>query len=177
MHAADDRLTRFFAGGQDDLGRTYDEILLWDDERLERVHDYIQWIFPLPERSGANPSAPVLTQASISAVRSTPQMQQRLRAAYLRLMEFYGFQSAGGRVVQSPGFSAVSTNWLYAGNHNHLRLTRMLRSMRLLGLEREAESLWDALRQLYQSERSSGRRSITDETFALWKRAATEPIR
>jgi hypothetical protein len=177
MHAADDKLTRFFGGEPDDLGRTYDEILRWDDERLEMVDDYIQWIFPLPEPSGANPWAPVLTQASISAIRSTPEMRQRVRAAYQRMMKFYGFQSAGERMVQSPAFAAVSRNWLSAGNHNHLRLTRILRSMRVLGLEREAELLWDALRQLYEIEKSAGRRSITDETFAFWMRAATEPIR
>jgi hypothetical protein len=170
MHAADDKLTRFFAGEQDDLGRTYDQILRWDDDRLEMVHNYIQWIFPLPERSGANPLAPVLTQASISAIRGTPEMQQRLRAGYLRMIRFYGFQLAGERVVQA--FAAVSRNWLNAGNHNHLRLTRMLRSMRVLGLESEAESLWVALRQLYESETSLGRRSITEETFTFWKRAA-----
>jgi hypothetical protein len=80
-------------------------------------------------------------------------------------------------MVQSPAFAAVSRNWLSAGNHNHLRLTRILRSMRVLGLEREAGLLWDALRQLYEIEKSAGRRSITDETFAFWMRAATEPIR
>jgi hypothetical protein len=176
MDAAD-KVTLFFAGEPDDLGRTYDEILLWDDERLELVHDYIQWIFPLPERSGANPWAPVLMQASISVIRSTPEMQQRLRSGYLRMLEFYGFQFDGERVFRSPSFAAASRNWLHAGNHNHLRVTRILRSMWALGLGREAESLWDALRQLFESERSAGRRSITDETFAFWKRAATEPIR
>src|ERR1700738_3640313 len=109
MHAAD-KLTLFFAGEQDDLRRTYDEILLWDDERLEMVHDYIQWIFPLPERSGATPWAPVLTQASISAIRSTPEMQHRLRSGYLRMLKFYGFQSDGAQVVQSPAFAAASRN-------------------------------------------------------------------
>jgi hypothetical protein len=141
------------------------------------VHDYIQWIFPLPERSGANPWAPVLTQASISAIRSTPEMQQRLRSGYLRMLEFYGFQFDGERVFRIPSFAAASRNWLHAGNHNHLRMTRILRSMRTLGLRSEAESFWDALRQLFETERSRGRRSITDETFAFWKRAATEPIR
>jgi hypothetical protein len=61
-------------------------------------------------------------------------------------------------------------------NHNHLRLTRLLRSMRLLGLEREAESLWGALRHLYKGGKSGGSLSITDETFAFWKRAASETV-
>lgn len=177
MHDAGDKLTRFFAGGRDDQGRTYDEILRWDDDRLEMVHDYIQWIFPLPERSGANPWAPVLTKASISAIRSTPEMQHRLRTGYRRMVEFYGFQFEGQQIVQSPAFASISRNWLNPGNHNHLRVTRMLRSMRVLGLEGEAESFWNMLQQLYEREQAAGRRTITDETFAFWKRAATEPIR
>lgn len=44
-------------GAQDDCGRTLAKILSWPDDRLEAVHDFIQWMFPLPERSGANPAA------------------------------------------------------------------------------------------------------------------------
>ena len=173
----DDRLIRFFGGGADDDGRTFKEILDWDDARLEMVHDYIQWIFPLPERSGANPSAPVLDSPTIAAIREDAEMQGRLRAAFLRMIEFYGFALEGDRVVEGARFAAASRNWLHAGNHNHLRLTRMLRCLRVLGLEREAAALWEALRSLYENERNSGRRTITEETFAFWKQAATGPLR
>jgi hypothetical protein len=171
-----DRLTRFFGGGADDDGRTVDEILGWDDVRLEMVHDYIQWIFPLPERSGANPSAPVLDAAAIAAIRGSAEMQGRLRAAFERMLTFYGFALEGDAVVEGPRFVAASRNWLHAGNHNHLRLTRMLRSLRVLGLEREAAALWGALRALYERESAAGRRTITNETFAFWRQAATAPL-
>jgi hypothetical protein len=167
-----DKLMRFFAGGADDDGRTFDEILGWDDARLEMVHDYIQWIFPLPERSGANPSAPVLDAEAIDAIRGSAEMQGRLRSAFLRMLAFYGFALDGDAVVEGPRFATASRNWLHAGNHNHLRLTRMLRSLRVLGLEREAAALWGALRALYERE-TARRRTITGETFAFWRRAAT----
>jgi hypothetical protein len=170
-----ERLTRFFAGGEDDQGRTFDEILGWDDARLEMVHDYIQWIFPLPERSGANPWAPVLNAETIAAIRGDAEMRGRLGAAFLRMLAFYGFALEGNRVAESPRFAAASRNWLHAGNHNHLRLTRMLRSLRVLGLEHEAAALWVALRLLYEREDAAGRGTITAETFAFWKRAATSP--
>lgn len=170
------RLTRFFAGGEDDQGRSLDEILGWDEARLELVHDYIQWIFPLPELSGANPWAPVLDQATIAAIRGSPEMQERLRAAFLRMLAFYGFALEGDRAIEGPRFAAASRNWLHAGNHNHLRLTRMLRSLRVLGLEHEAGTLWEALRSLYESESAAGRRTITTETFAFWRQAATAPL-
>lgn len=167
---------RFFAGGADDEGRTFDEIMGWDDARLEMVHDYIQWIFPLPERSGANPSAPVLDAATSAAIRDGAAMQDRLREAFLRMLAFYGFALDGDRVVEGPRFAAASRNWLHAGNHNHLRLTRILRSLRVLGLEREAAELWDALRGLYERETTAGRRTMTPQTFAFWKQAATAPL-
>ena len=170
------RLTRFFGGGEDDDGRTFDEIVGWDDARLEMVHDYIQWIFPLPERSGANPWAPVLDAATIAAIRGGAKAQARLRAAFLRMLAFYGFVLEGDAVLEGPRFTAASRNWLYAGNHNHLRLTRMLRSLRVLGMEHEAEMLWDALRQLYERESAAGRRTITAETVAFWRQAATAPL-
>jgi hypothetical protein len=172
----DGRLTRFFASGADDDGRSFDEILGWDDARLEMVHDYIQWIFPLLERSGANPWAPVLDPAAIAAIRGSAEMQGRLRAGFLRMLAFYGFGLEGDAVVQGTQFVSASRNWLHAGNHNHLRLTRMLRSLRVLGLEREAAALWEALRVLYERESAAGRRTITAETFAFWERAATSPV-
>jgi hypothetical protein len=168
-----DRLTRFFAGGEDDQGRTFDEIVGWDDARLEMVHDYIQWIFPLPERSGANSWAPVLDPPTIAAIRNSAEMQGRLRAAFLRMLAFYGFALQGDRVMEGPRFAAASRNWLHAGNHNHLRLTRMLRSLRVLGLEHEAVTLWETLRALYEREDAAGRRTITAETVAFWRQAAT----
>ena len=103
-------------------------------------------------------------------------MQGRLRAAFLRMLAFYGFALQGDRVVEGPRFVAASRNWLHAGNHNHLRLTRMLRSLRVLGLDREAQALWAALRMLYEREVAAGRRTITAETFAFWERAAASLV-
>jgi hypothetical protein len=54
-------LLRFYAGtGPDDRGRFLREIHQWPDDELEHTHDYIQWLFPLAERSGFNPEAPTL---------------------------------------------------------------------------------------------------------------------
>lgn len=167
---------RFFAGEPDDAGRTFDEILDWPDARLEAVHDYIQWIFPLPERSGANPWAPVLTGESIAVIRDDPAAQSRLRAAYERMLVFYGFILEGERVVPGPDFAKEARNWLTPGNHNHLRLTRMVRSLRVLGCNAEAQALWSALERIHETESAAGRRSIGDETVAYWRRAATDPL-
>ena len=59
-------VTDFLAGkGKDHRSRGIEEILAFDDEHLEGVHDYIQWLFPLPESSAFNTFAPILTFSDI----------------------------------------------------------------------------------------------------------------
>ena len=69
---------------------TLDTILSWDDGRLEAVHDYIQWLFPLDEPSRFNPSAPLLTAHDRAAFRD-PELAANLRRALDRMLAFYGF--------------------------------------------------------------------------------------
>lgn len=168
-------IVEFYGGaGRDGAGRTVDEILRWPDLELEVVHDYIQWLFPLPEPSGANPWAPVLTAADVSTFLASGPMRARLRTAFVRMLRFYGLEEQEGAVERGPEFAAHARNWLYAGSHNHLRITRILRSLRVLGLHSEAQMLWRFLAKLYGSEDGRGR--ITERTFAFWKRAAEGPL-
>ena len=45
----------FYSGTlPDHRGCCLHEIQKWADGQLETAHDYIQWLFPLPERSGFN---------------------------------------------------------------------------------------------------------------------------
>lgn len=168
-------------GAPDDRGRTLAEILAWDDHRLEAVHDFIQWLFPLPEPSSANPSAPTLAPAAIAAFRATPEMQQRLRQSFNRMMRFYGFawaesspassgqaSESSPTLVRAPHFAARAGSWLQPGNHNHLRLTRILRSTLLLGLEAESKALFRALNALYREYPDR----IPARTHAFWSSAA-----
>ncbi len=158
-------------GSPDDEGRTLAEILAWDDDRLEAVHTFIQWLFPLAEPSGANPDAPILGTTTIITFRSSIAMQQRLRQAFDRMLRFYGFvltQGANGMAIErAPNFAERARNWLSPGNHNHLRLTRMLRSTFLLGLEGESKALFHALNAVYREYPDR----IPARTHAFWSSA------
>ena len=165
------RIVAFYSGNApDDRGRFRDEILQFDDEQLESVHDFIQWLFPLPERSQAQPSAPTLDDAAIDAFRTRPELRASLRRSLDRMLAFYGLAWRGERIVKGPSFPGRG-NWLRAGDHNHLRLTRTLRSLRLLGEAQAARALFDVLSDVYHGERRNGRNSISDRTFHFWKSA------
>jgi hypothetical protein len=114
---------------RDSRGRLAADVLGFSDEPLEKVHDYIQWLFPLPIRSGAQPGAPVLTQAEIDAIRADPSAQDTLRRAAGRMLRFY----------------RDSRWWLTPYDHNHLRITRIIHSLRILTGPEEAQRFHKAV--------------------------------
>jgi hypothetical protein len=165
------RIVAFYEGSApDDRGRFLPDVLRFDDNDLERVHDFIQWLFPLPERSGANPSAPILDDAAIDAFHRRPELRAALRRSFDRMLAFYGFAWSGDRIVPSQNFSARS-GWLTPSNHNHLRLTRILRSLTILGERGTARALFDALAKIYNEERRTRRNRISEASYRFWTEA------
>jgi len=162
--SVDRRLVCYYSGeATDDKGRYLAEMLEWTDEQLELVHDFIQWMFPLRER-GFNMSVPLLDRASISEFRSRPELQHNLRISLLRMLKFYGLEMHQGQDVTigaSPNFKDRAQNWLSPGNHNHLRITRIIKSLRVLGLEQEAEAFFKCLAKIYDEEKEKSRSAIS----------------
>jgi hypothetical protein len=117
-------------------------MLSWPDDRLEAVHDYIQWLFPTRQPSGVNPDAPLVTDATAAAFAGDPVLRDRLRAAFDRMLVFYGLRRQAARIQIDPSsFAMRSRVWLRPNNHNHLRLTRIMQSLAALGLRDDAVAL------------------------------------
>lgn len=154
---ANPRIIGFLSGETPDgEGRLLREIQQWPDQRLESVHDFIQWMFPLTEPSPVNPGAPVLDADTLREIRSRPELQDNVRASLARMRRFYD----------------ASPQWLTPGNHNHLRITRILKCLRLMGLEQEGSDFFDWLAEIYEQERLKPRPGITALSFEFWRAAA-----
>src|SRR3954466_12059520 len=102
------RLIEFYAGrGTDFGGRKIDDVWRMSLDELEYNHDYIQWLFPLRERSGVQPDVPVLEEATIRAFDSA-ELHDRLTTSARVMARFYGFEIAeettGVVVRRSPSF-------------------------------------------------------------------------
>ena len=172
---ADDALLRFYQlEGADTRGRTLAELWSWDAARLEDVHDYIQWLFPLPEPSAFNPRAPILTGHTMDAFRADAELRGRLLRSLTLMLNFYGLtlESDGSATLgigRGPDFAAKSRGWLQAGDHNHLRLTRILTSLRLLGLADHSRALFACLAAIARDHPHA----VSATTLAYWQRAAS----
>jgi hypothetical protein len=167
------RLLDFYRGDAADAeGRFLKEILAWHDGEWEMVHDFIQWLFPLPEPSRFNADAPLLTAEDIAAFHAEKQLRAGLRESYDRFLEFVGLALAGDKVVEGEEFASRVPDIWASWNHNWLRISRVLRTLKLLGLETEAQAFCDWLESVYKSRRFP----ITPETFSYWSDAVASHL-
>ena len=100
----------------------------------ERV-DYIQWLFPTKQASQFNPNAPLLNDQDIAEFAKDKKLRDKLLASFDLMLNFYGFGRDGLSIFHSDDWDTKSTNWIKPGNHNFLRITRILMSLSLLGLK------------------------------------------
>ncbi len=166
-------LIAFYRGlAPDAAGRKIDEIWDWDLRRLEMAHDYIQWLFPLPERSRFNPDAPCLTAADARTFAIDEDLQTRLARSLDVMLHFYGLSRQGGAILRTRDFAARAANWLTPLNHNHLRLTRMLLALGYLGRKSDAAALLACLTEITATD---GREAVSERTAGFWQAAVHQP--
>lgn len=146
------RIVAFLEGeGPDDGGRSLFGILAFDDVRLETTHDFVQWLFPLTEPSGAVPGSPVLGPGDVDAIRASGMAQCALAAATDRMDAFY----------------RATHDWLMPNDHNHRRITRIIRSLRLLRGDEAA----DAFRAAILARVEATRAPISARSRGYWATA------
>lgn len=155
-------LIKFLRGtGVDCQGRSLHEILDWDFATWERLHDYIQWVFPSDEVSRHNLGAPVLTKKMMHTIRGDLALQAAIRNSLHKFCDFLGLElartDAGFEIRRAAHFEERRQEcWLggcggKGSNHNWLRISRALRSLRVCGLEEEADALMAGLGKLLEA--------------------------
>lgn len=90
------------------------------------------------------------------------------------MLTFYGFEECEIHgeyaIVASPNAASQQRNRLTEGNHNFLRITRILTSLRTLGLPEKAQAFFAALSTLYESKGAV----IGTTTYRFWREAVSE---
>ena len=133
-------LIKFLSGrGTDHAGRTYQDVLDQDDQWLEYTHDWVQWCFPLFEKSQSVKSAPTLESSNeVEVIRTCSSCQENMRLGLIRYAEFL----------------RDNDQWLRYHDHNHLRITRVIKSAKTLLSDEQATKFYK-----YVIERVEGRGS------------------
>ncbi len=154
--------------GKDKYGRTHGQILSMSDFRLETTHNYIQWLFPIDTPSEYADSI-VLTDDMILSFKSDKDILDNLHRAFERMMRFYGFgRNECGQLVVAASRMRMRIAWLNRGNHNFMRMTRILRSLHLFGLLDLELELFTILQNL------ANEYAFLSDPYEYWKDAIRE---
>jgi Opioid growth factor receptor (OGFr) conserved region len=159
----------FYSGKSTDYqGRNIRDIWNYNDQQLEFVHDYIQWLFPLKQKSIFNRSAPTLDDQVIATFKNNRNLQKNLFISLQLMLTFYGLKIEDNRqIIKADNYGQIKKRWITLRNHNYLRITRILTSLKLLGLEKFAIALFNCLEKIYTEESEI----IGSKTFNYWQNA------
>ncbi len=108
-------------------GRILVVLLQQSDHEAETTHDYIQWLFPLDEPSRSVNGTPVLTELDIDEIKESSLAQGNLAKSARWFL----------------GFLERNQHWVTKYDHNHLRITRVIKSLRLLASDKAADEFKD----------------------------------
>ena len=92
------------------------DLLKLTDAEFERHHGFIQWAFPTPEKSYNNFSSPLLDLGTAIWLSEDAESTNFLEQMTVRFLQFL----------------KNNDQWKASYNHNHLRITRVIHSLRIL---------------------------------------------
>ena len=97
------------------------------------------------------------------------QLQMNLMASLHRTLRFLGLtMTDAGEIAPAENWPLRKRHWFVRDTHNSLRVTRMIKSLALLGLQAEARALQAAVLRLCREDPDTG---IGPRTQAFWQAA------
>lgn len=147
--AAVSPIVAFYRDGKPAIGNrcTLGVILSQPNHWLESSHDYIQWLFPIRKPSKFAPDAPQLSDKDLRVLEADENHglhAKKMLRSLDRMLTFYGLlrgQVGGKVVVQMMTPFRPEVAWWMAGDHNALRLMRIITSLRIFSLNKYADAV------------------------------------
>lgn len=159
------KLIDFYLGeGRDLAGRTLNEV--WDFKYgiMESSNNYIQWLFPTAKY--INPEDPILTDEDITLFKSNSKLKENVLTSLDKVLDFFGLRvsNENEQIIVRKGTNFIERKHvLFQGfNHNHLRVTRIIDCLNLLGLKEYSLAIFDFL--------SRQKQSFTENCFSNWEK-------
>ena len=145
-------------------GYTLDDISHFSDYELEQEHGFIQFIFPLIEPSNIIKNCPILTEEDIKFLHFDHISRHNLKLMFYKMLGFYRFKViSDGKIVKIESPKTEDLWWLTPYNHNILRITRILKSMKLLNYFDYSLALFEELKKLKDHP------AVKSKSFKFWE--------
>ena len=162
----------FFQNKAPDINGNYlKDYWAMSNDELEIKHDYIQYMFPLFEHSRVKPFTPILTEYEINQMKRNQiecnNILKNIKKSFEIMLDFYGLRFVNEEIQKCTFFEKRKANWINSGNHNYLRITRILKCLMIFEMTDEAMAFYRILLKLkeeYQEE-------IDDLSVEFWSEA------
>ena len=147
-------IENFLTNSESDFkNRFLQDIWSFSDQEIEHTHDFIQILFPLDEESGAVSNRIYLDSSEA-------------------ILSIKANKLATENIVKSSkwfhSFLARKSHWKRKHDHNYLRITRIIKSLRLLVSDQEANKFYESFMQLVDENLKS---KINLTTLTYWENA------
>ena len=143
--------TFLLAEQPDFKGRMIQDIWNFSDEEIESQHDFIQIIFPLNKKSQSVFHGHYLeNEEIIKSLKNDEQVKQAIIKSSLWFLSFL----------------KRNCYWNNRHDHNHLRITRVIESLRLIVSNEEADKFHKSILEIIK-----GNNKINNRTLEFWKNA------
>lgn len=141
----------------DKYGRMIEDIWNFSKYKLEYTHNYIQRLFPTEQKS-CYENAQIINSEDIEILDK--KIQNNMKKSFNVMLNFYDFEYKDNVIVPK---NDAKFHWVSNKNHNYLRITRILKSLKIFGLEKEANDFYFALIKLSKIKK------IDEISIKYWK--------
>ncbi|KAG0131890.1 hypothetical protein HOY82DRAFT_323721 [Tuber indicum] len=154
------------------------EILCYPDATLETDQLFMQLLFPIDSTPRFDPSISLMPTGLRRAMTTTPALVGCFMLGVRRIMAFWGFEFRGlsstGRPLWRlvPNFLPANHAWTRRVNHNHHRVTRLIRCMHLIGGSRGARSIYRCIARAIRERNLP----VNERSQRVWRRTALGPL-
>ncbi|EMD58627.1 hypothetical protein GGP41_006081 [Bipolaris sorokiniana] len=120
-------------------------------------------------QTDVNTNSPNNADTSASGVKATPEASTFPPGAHQNISISNPLPY---RIVRAPNWPKQFQNWAGLFDHNHLRITRILRCLRVLGLQKECDAFFKALEHAFHDPETR----ISEKSMGFWRLAVMRPL-
>lgn len=159
---------KFLSGEcKDDKGRMVTDILKYNKVKLETIHNYIQEMFPTTEQSQFSKIQPISLR-EVDELRKNKTALLNIHKMYEKMLSFWGID--GDKYLSGYEKLLPFRIWNHNNNHNQWRMTRVLKSLKLLEMDMEFIDFSRRIRHiLLLRQEGNAHIHISDETAEIWR--------
>ena len=148
---------KFLEGSEKDFqGRAIVDIWNYSDQEIEKIHDFIQVLFPLDEQSKNSINKYFIKDKSLIPAIQKSELAQA------------NFQKSCNWFL---GFLERNLKWQKGFDHNQLRITRIIKSLNLLSSYENALAFYQRMVKLIKDDHSISQTTydINQKVSSGWK--------